>query len=440
MKTLSIQSNITMQGFSIKKPSLLTFFLLMCLSATVHAFNIEEQVQISGFLSFGGGITSAEAYPGGDDPNDPEDTRNPEEDTPKYTAGSGRFIYDDKLSFDQDTRAGLQLDFVIDEKMSATLQFVSTGSVDNFDPDLSWAYLSYNIVPDLTIRAGRFRLPIYFASDYLDVGIAYPWVRPPTEVYSTINMSNLTGIDILYSKQVGRWIWSTQPFIGASEFERGDFTSTFRDLYGINSSVSNGGLNVRIAIMEYEFSIGPWPLSDAHAQLIQALRAAGFSDLEDYGNPNGRTTTFLTAGMSWHNNVWTFQSEWARRDNAKAGPDVDGYYLTASYHWNAWQPHITFASRKATNSSSRFHYDRPKLSAASPALEAAVVGLTNELTGIEDNSSESIIVGINYSFSDAMIGKFELSEIKNKRSTGLFEFATKHDKNYIVRFVVDVIF
>ncbi|OUR93813.1 hypothetical protein A9Q81_15190 [Gammaproteobacteria bacterium 42_54_T18] len=440
MNTHPIQFNITRNHIPTALVTLLAIFLCIFLSATANAFNVEEQVQISGFLSFGGGISNAEAYPGGDDPSDPEDTPNPEKNTPKYTAGSGRFIFDDKLNFDQDTRAGLQFDFIIDEKTSATLQFVSKGSVDNFDPDLSWAYLSYNIMPDLTIRAGRFRLPIYLASDYLDIGIAYPWIRPPTEVYSTINMSNLTGIDVLYSKQVGNWIWSAQPFMGASEFERGDFTSNFRDLYGINSSITNGGLSVRIAIMEYEFSVKPWPLTDDHAQLIQALRAAGFSELEEYGNPNDRTTTFLTAGISWHNNVWGFQSEWARRDNAESGPDVDGYYLTTSYHWNAWQPHITFASRKATNSSSRFHHDRPNLAVASPALEAAVVGLTNELTGIEDNSSESITVGINYSFSDAMIGKLEFSEIRNKRSTGLFEFATKHDKNYIASFVVDVIF
>ena len=440
MNTHATQININTHLTFTRHTSLLTFCLCMFLSATANAFNIEEQVQVSGFLSFGGGMSSAEAYPGGNDPNDPEDTPNPDENTPKYTAGSGRFIYDDKLSFDQDTRAGLQLDFTIDEKTSATLQFVSKGSVDNFDPDLSWAYLSYNVMPDLKIRAGRFRLPIYLASDYLDVGIAYPWIRPPTEVYSTINMSNLTGIDALYSKQIGDWIWSTQPFMGASEFERGDFTSRFRDLYGINSSISNGGLSVRIAIMEYEFSVEPWPLSDAHRGLIQALRTAGFSDLEEYGNPNGRTSTFFAAGVNWHNHLWVLQSEWVRRDNAESGPDVDGYYITIGYQWNTWQPHLTFASRKVTNSNNRFHPDRALLAVASPALEAAVVALTNEITGIEDNSSESITAGINYSFSDAMIGKFEFSEIRNKRSTGLFEFATKHDKNYIASFVIDVIF
>ena len=440
MNTHSMQINITIHRFFTRNISLLVPCLYIFFSTTAAAFDIEKQVQVSGFLSFGGGISSAESFPGGDDPNDPEDTPNPDEDTPKYTAGSGRFIYDDKLSFDQDTRAGLQLDFTIDEKTSATLQLVSKGSVDNFDPDLSWAYLSYNIMPDLKVRAGRFRLPIYLASDYLDVGIAYPWVRPPTEVYSTINMNNLTGIDVLYSKQIGNWVWSTQPFMGASEFERGDFTSTFRDLYGINSAISTDELTLRIAIMEYEFSIGPWPLSDAHAQLIQALQAAGFADLQEYGNPNGRTSTFITAGVSWHNNSWILQSEWVRRNNAKSGPDVNGYYITSGYQWNLWQPHITFASRKVTNSTSRFHSDRAKLAELFPALEAATVGLTNLVTGIEDNSSESITIGANYSFSDSMIGKFEFSEVRNKRSTGLFEFATKHDKNYIASFVIDVIF
>lgn len=420
-------------------------FLLLLLPPPALAFNLSEQVRISGFLSFGGGITDADAFPGGNDPNDPEDNTNNDEESPKYTAGSGRFILDDALSFEQDTRAGIQFDAQLNDTTAVTLQFVSKGYIDNYDPDLSWAYLSHKIQPDLTLRGGRFRLPIYLSSDYLDVGIAYTWISPPTEVYSTINMSNLTGIDLLYSLQIDNWILSAQPFLGTSEFERGDFTSEFRKLYGINSSLSLntpyfGDLTVRVAYMEYEFSIRPWPLNDNHALLIQGLLQAGMDDLEEYHDPNEETTTFLTAGIQWQTQRWGVQSEWARRDNAEHGPDVDGHYITIHYQRTNWQPHITFAARKETDRGKRFHPDLDQLAILSPQLAAGVIGLINAGIGVEDNESESITIGINYIFNDSSVGKVEVSEVRNIESTGLFEFATKDDKNHILRFVVDVLF
>ncbi|MBV1882073.1 MAG: hypothetical protein KUG82_10585 [Pseudomonadales bacterium] len=416
----------------------LTF--LISNSFPANAFSFDKPVQLSGFLSFGGGLTDAKAFPGGDDPNDPEDEANPSEDTPRYTAGSGHFILDDTLSFDQDTKAGLQLDFTIDEKTSATLQFISYAYANNFQANLSWAYISYSLIPDLVFRGGRFRLPIYFTSDYLDIGVAYTWITPPTEVYSTINMSNLTGVDLLYSRQVGNWVWATQPFLGTSKFERDDFQSVFKNLLGINSSLNQENIQLRIAYMKYEYSIQPWPLGNNHALLIQQLLDAGMTNLEENINPNGSTTEFLTFGLSWHKNRWGVQTEWAKRNNTRSLPDIEGYYITLLYQYRHWQPHITFAARKELNESSRFHPDLAQLSITSPLLATFTETLIHSATNIEDNEIESITIGLTVSFSDYMIGKFELSEIRNIESTGFFEFATKHDKNHILKFAIDLTF
>ncbi|OUS28390.1 hypothetical protein A9Q99_12780 [Gammaproteobacteria bacterium 45_16_T64] len=418
----------------------IVLLITLLVSPVSFAFDFEEQLQISGFLSFGAGITDAEPYPGGNNPNDPEDNNNSEEETPKYTAGSGRFILDDQLSFEQDTRAGIQFDFEIDEKTVATLQFVSKAAINNYDPELSWAYLSHQLLPDLTVRGGRFRLPIYLASDYLDVGLAYPWIRPPTEVYSTINMSNLTGVDLLYSVQIGDWIWSTQPFIGTSVFERGDFTAEFDNLYGISTTFTQDYFTFRLAYMEYEFSIEPWPFNDSHASLVDALLLVGLDELLEYHDPNQEITRFLTAGIQFAISQWTLQSEWARRKNPEGGPAVDGYYITLQYQWQRWHSHMTIAGRKELNEDDRFHSDLDQLIIISPTLAANFIAFNHAGIGTEDNESDSLTLGVSYSFSETMIGKLELSRIENKESTGFFEYATEDDINHILSFVIDVIF
>ena len=422
------------------KSVLSLFITCLLLAFPVSALDSEKKVQISGFLSFGGGLSDAKAFPGGDDPNDPEDIANPDEETPKYTAGSGRFVFNDTLSFNQDTRAGLQFNFVVDEKISAILQFTSRGSVNNFEPDLSWANVSYSITPDFTIRGGRFYLPIYLVSDYLDVGLALPWIRPPVEVYSTINLRNITGVDLLYAVQIGDWVWRTQPFLGVAEFERGDFTSEFQNIYGFNSSLNGESLALRVAYMEYEYFIHPWPLGDEHELLIQQLLAVGMGSLEEYMDPNGKIAQFLSLGFVWQFQNVGLQSEWVRRNSVDSSPDVDGYYMTFYYQYKSWQPHVTFSVRKERNENQRFHPDMVILEAISPALAAFTKGSIQSSVGIEDNESKSVTLGLNYTISDSMIGKLEFSEIRNIESTGLFEFATKNDTNHVISFVLDLAF
>ena len=420
------------------------FFFIICLwlllAFPVNALDSEKKLQISGFLSFGGGLSDANAFPGGDDLNDSEDTANPDEETPKYTAGSGRSIFDDTLSFNQDTRAGLQFNFIVDEKTSAILQFTSRGSVNNYEPALSWANMSYSITPDLTVRGGRFYLPIYLASDYLDVGLALPWIRPPMEVYSTINLSNITGVDLLYAVQVGDWVWRTQPFLGVAELERGDFTAEFQNIYGFNSSLNGESLALRVAYMSYEYFVQPWPLGDKHELLIQQLLAVGMGPLEEYMDPNGKVAQFLSLGFVWQVQNGGLQAEWVRRNGADFYPDIDGYYMTFHYQYKNWQPHVTFAVRKERYENKRFHPDMVKLEAISPELAAFTKVSVHSSIGIEDNESKSVTLGLNYTISDSMVGKLEFSEIRNIESTGLFEFATENDTNHIVSFVLDLAF
>jgi hypothetical protein len=106
--------------------------------------------------------------------------------------------YDDNLSFQEESRFAVQISAPIGEKFSATAQIMAKGA-DSFDPQFEWAYVSYQANDNLIVMAGRQRLNIYKYSDYVDVGYAYHWIRPPQGVYS-LPFNSGNGIGFLYNR------------------------------------------------------------------------------------------------------------------------------------------------------------------------------------------------------------------------------------------------
>ena len=62
------------------------------------------------------------------------------------------------------------------EGLSVTGQIVARG-VNDFDANFEWAYISYEINDNWTVQAGKKRLPLFYYSDFFDVGYAYVWMR-----------------------------------------------------------------------------------------------------------------------------------------------------------------------------------------------------------------------------------------------------------------------
>ncbi|MFA0086485.1 hypothetical protein [Vibrio sp. 10N.261.51.F12] len=122
----------------------------------------------------------------------------------------------------QDTIAGIQFDFDINDKAKFTTQLVANGRYD-FEPTIEVAYLSYKF-DGFTARAGKMRTPLFMYSDYIDVGYAYPMIRPSQEVYEHIIVNSYTGADLLIPFSIGETTLQLQPFAGVSQVEERDST------------------------------------------------------------------------------------------------------------------------------------------------------------------------------------------------------------------------
>ena len=121
--------------------------------------------------------------------------------------------YKNELNWEPDSIVGLQGTFMPVDHLEATVQFTTAGNND-WDLETEWAYLAYTFDSGAKIRGGKLRVPFYMYSDYLEVGYAYPFVRPSVDVYDLFPISSYTGIDALIPVAVGDGTLTFQPLTG----------------------------------------------------------------------------------------------------------------------------------------------------------------------------------------------------------------------------------
>jgi opacity protein-like surface antigen len=123
-------------------------------------------------------------------------------DHPTYYLGEfGTF--GKRPTFAPDTRLGVNLSSDLTGGWTFASQFISENGRDGYTPKLDWAFVSYQPIPEFSIRVGRLVLPTWLFSQQLKVGYSYLWVRPPVEVYSLIGgLSSVNGISLLSSLPV----------------------------------------------------------------------------------------------------------------------------------------------------------------------------------------------------------------------------------------------
>lgn len=125
----------------------------------------------------------------------------------------GGVYEDDGLQYKPDTRLGLQGSVIFNPQLSLTTQVVARGARDG-KANLEWLYGSYKVDDNLTVQVGRKRLPILYYSESQDIGISYPWVHLPADLYGW-QVVNYNGANLMYSDRVGDWHYTANVFAGA---------------------------------------------------------------------------------------------------------------------------------------------------------------------------------------------------------------------------------
>jgi len=109
---------------------------------------------------------------------------------------SGPDVITESAQFGADNILGLQVNADINSKVNVTGQFVAKAVEDSYDIYARWAYISYEISKQLTMRMGRMNFPGALYNDVQEVGFSYPWVRNPIEAYTLLPITSNSGADL----------------------------------------------------------------------------------------------------------------------------------------------------------------------------------------------------------------------------------------------------
>ncbi|MEE4250033.1 MAG: porin [Alcanivoracaceae bacterium] len=240
----------------------------------------------------------------------------------------------DSWNLRQYSRAGFRVETDINDRTGAVLQILARGEND-YDAELQWAYISYAITPELTWRAGRLVLPTYMHSQYTQASYAYPWIELPSQVYGTLPVDTMEGMDLTWQFNTGKVGHALNVTWGATD------VTTVTGRYIVNNQ---GGINLKSYIGDFStrisYSMGQTELA------LPDLTALGGADLTPFSLDN-HYGYFASVGGQYDNGSLLVLGEVVQLGvNAPYSwfPTQTAAYLTAGYRVGKLMPHLTWST------------------------------------------------------------------------------------------------
>jgi len=358
-------------------------------------------------------------------------------------ASAENFGYTDSLSVKEDTLFALQMDSKINDKVKATMQFMSRGR-DDFEVGMEWGYLTLELSPTWDISVGRIRLPFYRYSDYLDVRYAYNWVTPPDTVYG-FDLPGYEGASILNKSVFGSWDSTFQIILGKVDntLVNNQFNLTIEDLAGFNWTLAHDWFSARAAIFTGSSTIttpeidslvgalrGGYAQGIADAQVRAAVEFATLS-IADEVEMFDDTTTFYSAGFSIDPGTVFFEAEYIYYEVENAIlPETDAWYATAGTRFNDVTLYVTYSQEEDSPDYSILGALQPANTDLAPAFTPVANIVEGAISSLA-NDTEHWNVGLRWDFlpSTAFKVVYEHSDYK-----------LQDNKVGLIRAGIDVVF
>ena len=256
---------------------------------------------------------------------------------------SSLFGYNDKISFKPESLFALQVSSDLGDGLSATAQIMSRGE-DDYAAVFEWAYLSYEISDSSQLNVGRLRIPFYRYSDFLDVGYAYNWNRPPSSVYNSI-FSTYDGVSYVYSNNLGMVDSSVQLIAGSHSSETDVGSAKLDNLMGVNWTLNYDWLTARVGYFVADVTVNL--NNEGLITIINSLDNAGLTDVADTIRVEEDFGDFIAIGLSADYNDFLFDFELissGTEDAIAAGQD--SAYVSVGYRFDEWTVLATVETRE----------------------------------------------------------------------------------------------
>ena len=313
----------------------------------------------------------------------------------------------DDVSLDTyENRLGVQLASDVADDVEVTAQLIMRGGNYDYNAALDWAYLNYHPGKRFNIHVGKYKVPMFIVSDYAEVGYAYPWVRPPQDVYYINPLTSQSGVKLFYNLPVGQSRVLLQLYYGEGTHE---ILVPARSLDLGNSDLP---VDERIKLKTKKAAGGNLTFKSEYF----SLRVSYF-DTEVEAPELGIESAsgdFSRAGLTVDWRDFMLYAEYANRDTdtdtIRAFPDQQAWYTTLAYRFGAFMPYATYSE----------------------------IGEGND-PNILSIEQKSAALGLRYDFTKATALKFEALYSKPEEDNhGLFNEPV--EEGMIYSLVVDAIF
>jgi hypothetical protein len=242
--------------------------------------------------------------------------------------------------FTSDSRLGLQISAKVNPDISVTGQLLAKANKDNSNVEADWAFASYRVNEPITIRAGKIKFPTFLISDYYEVGYAYPWIRPPQEVYSSNPITSLNGVDVLARLRFGDMTLLFQPYYGVSRGATALVPQEVLPMLGAPLGTVTYTDFTADALHGFNLGLSSDIFTVRYGTLQTKVNASAFGVFQD----NAKFTS-IGATMDWHN-VVLYSEGFKREIDGLANvafPNQKGWYTTLGYRFGKWLPLYTTA-------------------------------------------------------------------------------------------------
>jgi hypothetical protein len=199
------------------------------------------------------------------------------------------------------------------------------------------------------LQVGRKRVPLYYYSEFQDVGVAYHWVRPPQALYGW-EVSNYNGASLRYTGVLGDVSVRASVYAGDEEVEDAGYNTIYYDddqdsrwekIVGGDIEVSYEWFTGRLIMMQSENSTTQFPDSGDFFEPAMEQSIIGVALNGDFGSWfvvsefNVNTRDFVgdgyeveapasMLGFGWRIGQWVPFISWSRYWET-ADTDVDTY-------------------------------------------------------------------------------------------------------------------
>ncbi|MBL1275850.1 MAG: porin [Ectothiorhodospiraceae bacterium] len=257
--------------------------------------------------------------------------------------------------------------------------------------NMDWAFATLQLTETTSVRFGRQKYPLGLVSENIDIGITYPWARPPSEFYRlemgdespNLFVESFDGLSVVYSGG-DDWEFSLQPFTGQIGYSEGA-DNYQRQMVGLKLEVTNDMIT---------------------------LQAGGLSSkLTIAGDLDNQTKVTYNLGAKLEIDDFLAYAEYADSTvDSNALFESNAGYLTLGYQFSTLLPSITFAS---------------------------VEGHGGNL----DQTSTALALSYHYNASTVFKTQWKRIEPDDPTTDGLIEALPAGDDNVdIVSFTMDLVF